>query len=126
MVAWFTIPTLYLTSTLGVMQLVTDHVKHYLLQIITNATLQLGGQAFSGMAIIFMNYQQVDAGSHLILQVYLGSTGEEKLYHISVTTVTGQHEGSPTILRNRMGQNSIITVMNMKQTIERCTLVVRY
>ena len=52
---------------------------------------------------------------HSILQVHLGLTGEEQLYNISMTTVTGQHEGSPAILRNTMRQNSTVTVMNMKR-----------
>ena len=47
--------------------------------------------------------------AHLILQVHLGPTGEEKLYHISVTTVTGPHEGSTAILGNRMRQKVRIT-----------------
>ena len=64
--------------------------------------------------------------SHLVLQVHLGPTGEEQLYNISMTTVTGTHEGSPAILRNTMRQNSTITVMNMEKTIERCTLAVRH
>ena len=51
---------------------------------------------------------------HSILQVHLGPTGEEQLYNSSMTTVTGQHEGSPAILRNTMRQNSTVTVMNMK------------
>ena len=53
--------------------------------------------------------------SHLILQVYLGPTGEEQLYNSSMTIVTGMHEGSPAILRNRIRQNSAVTVMNMKR-----------
>ena len=44
----------------------------------------------------------VDVVSHLVLQVHLGPTGEEQLYHISVSTVTGTHEGSHTQLRNTM------------------------
>ena len=68
---------------------------------------------------------QVDV-SHLALQVHLCPSGEEQLYNISLTFVTGQHEGSYTILRNTMRQNSTITVMNMEKTIERCTLAVRY
>ena len=47
------------------------------------------------------------------------------MYNISMTTVTGTHEGSHTILRNTMRQNRTITVMNMEKTIERFTLVVR-
>ena len=43
---------------------------------------------------------------HSILQVHLGPTGEEQLYHISVSTATGLHEGSLTPLRNTMRQNS--------------------
>ena len=52
--------------------------------------------------------------SHLALQVYLGPMGEEKLYNISMSTVTGPYEGSWAILRNRMRQNSSITVVNTK------------
>ena len=63
--------------------------------------------------------------SHLVLQVHLGSFGEETLYNISMTIATGTHEGSPAILRNTR-QNRTITVMNMEMTIERCTLAVRY
>ena len=44
----------------------------------------------------------VDVVSHHVLQVHLGPTGEEQLYHISVSTVTGTQEGSPAILRNTM------------------------
>ena len=57
-----------------------------------------------------------DVVSHLVLQVYLGSTGEEKLYHISMTPDTGPHAGSHAILRNRMRSNSAITVINWKLT----------
>ena len=44
--------------------------------------------------------------AHLIMQVHLGPTGEEKLYHISMTPDTGPHVGSHAILRNRMRLNS--------------------
>ena len=64
--------------------------------------------------------------SHLALQVHLYPTGEEQLYNISMTIETGQHEGSHTILRNTMRQNSTITVMNMEMTIESCTFAVRH
>ena len=56
--------------------------------------------------------------AHLVLQVHLGPTGEQKWYNISMTTATGTHEGSSTILRNTMRQNSTITVMNMKRQLE--------
>ena len=69
---------------------------------------------------------QVDVVSHLALQVYLGPTGEEQLYNISMTFDTGTHEGSPAILWNTMIQNSTVTVMNMEKTIERCVLTVKY
>ena len=49
----------------------------------------------------FMNQLQVDTVSHLVLQIYLGPTGKKQLYHINVTTITGQHEGSLTILRRQ-------------------------
>ena len=49
----------------------------------------------------FMNQLQVDTVSHLVLQVYLGSTGEKQLHHNNVTSVTGQHEGSLAILRRQ-------------------------
>ena len=48
-----------------------------------------------------MNQLQVDTVSHLVLQVYLGPTGKKQLYHINVTTVAGQHEGSLAILRRQ-------------------------
>ena len=48
----------------------------------------------------------IDVVSHLIMQVHLGPTGEEKLYHISMTPDTGPHVGSHAILRNRMRLNS--------------------
>ena len=63
---------------------------------------------------------QVDAVSHLVLQVYLGPNGEERLYHISMTFATGSHESSPAILRNKIRENTVITVVNIKQTIEKC------
>ena len=44
----------------------------------------------------------VDVVSDLVLQVYLGPTGEKQLYHVSMTTVASKHEGSLAILR---GQN---------------------
>ena len=44
----------------------------------------------------------VDVVSHLILQVYMGPTGEEKLYHISMTSDNGPHAGGHAILRNKM------------------------
>jgi len=51
----------------------------------------------------------VDAVSHLILQIHLGPTREEKLYYVSMSTITGLHEGSPAPLRNRMRQALNIT-----------------
>ena len=60
----------------------------------------------------------IDVVAHLILQVCLSSTGEEKLYHISMTPDTGPHAGSRAILRNRMRSNSPITEINWKQTVE--------
>ena len=44
----------------------------------------------------------VDVVSHLILQVYMGPTGEEKLYHISMTPDNGPHAGGHAILRNKI------------------------
>ena len=44
----------------------------------------------------------VDVESHLILQVYMGPTGEEKLYHINVTPDNGPHAGGHAILRNKI------------------------
>ena len=44
----------------------------------------------------------VDLVSHLILQVYMGPTGEEKLYHISMTPGNGPHASGHAILRNKM------------------------
>ena len=43
-----------------------------------------------------------DVVSDLVLQVYLGPTGEKQLYHVSMTTVASQREGTLAILR---GQN---------------------
>ena len=48
----------------------------------------------------------VDVVSHLSLQVHLGPTGEQQLYHISTTIATGPHEGSTATLRNRMRRDS--------------------
>ena len=62
---------------------------------------------------------QVDVLSHLVLQVNMGPNGEERLYHISMAFATGSHEGGPAILRNKMRGNTVITVVNIKQTIER-------
>ena len=42
-----------------------------------------------------------DVVSHLVLEVHLDPTGEENLYHISMSTATGHHEGIPVILRNK-------------------------
>ena len=39
--------------------------------------------------------------SHLALQVHLGSSGKKQLCNISMTTITGTHEGSPAILREK-------------------------
>ena len=44
--------------------------------------------------------------SHLVLQIHLGPTGEEKLYCIGMSTATSQHECSPASLKNRTRQNS--------------------
>ena len=44
----------------------------------------------------------VDVESHLILHVYMGPTGEEKLYHINVTPDNGPHAGGHAILRNKI------------------------
>ena len=54
--------------------------------------------------------------AHLILQVHLGPTGEEELYHISMTPDTGPHAGSHAILKNRIRSNRAITEINWKQT----------
>ena len=62
---------------------------------------------------------KVDALSHLVLQVHLGPNGEEWLHHISMTFDTGSHEGGPAILSNKMRENAVITVVNIKQTIEK-------
>ena len=48
-----------------------------------------------------MSQVQVDTMSHLVLQIYLGLTGKKQLYHINVTTVTGQHEGTLAILKRQ-------------------------
>ena len=48
----------------------------------------------------------VDVVSHLVLQVHLGPTRQEFSYNFSPTTETGPHEGSITILRNTMRQDS--------------------
>ena len=39
--------------------------------------------------------------SHLVMQVHLGTNGEQHLYNISMTMVNGTHESSPAILRNK-------------------------
>ena len=57
-----------------------------------------------------MNQLQHDTMSYLVLQVYLGPTGKKKLYNVSMTTVTGQHEGSPTILWNKMVTTTVMNV----------------
>ena len=62
---------------------------------------------------------KVDALSHLVLQVHLGPNGEEQLHHISMTFDTRSHEGGPAVLRNKMRDNTVITVMNIKQTIKK-------
>ena len=49
----------------------------------------------------FMNQLQVDTVSHLVLQIYLGPTKKKQLYHINVTTITGQHEGTLAILKKQ-------------------------
>ena len=49
---------------------------------------------------------QVDTVSHLVLQVYLGPNGEERLYHISMSFDTGSHEGGPAVLQNKMRGNT--------------------
>ena len=59
---------------------------------------------YSNLGWIELNQLQHDTVSHLVLHVYLGPTGEKQLYHISMTTVTGKHEGSPAILRRQMRQ----------------------
>ena len=64
--------------------------------------------------------------AHLVLQVHLGPTGEQKWYNISMTSDTGTHEGSQAILRNTMRQNSTITVLNMEKTIGRWILTMKY
>ena len=65
----------------------------------------------------------VDVVSHLVLQVYLGPTGEKQLYHVSMPTVTSEHQGSPAILSNKWAKG-ITTVMNMGTG--RCTFAFIY
>ena len=60
----------------------------------------------------------VDGVSHLILQVCMGPTREEKLYHISMTPDNGPHAGSHAILQNKLRSNGVITVIDWKKTIE--------
>ena len=60
----------------------------------------------------------VDVVSHLILQVYMGPNGEEKLYHIGMTPDNGPHAGSHAILQNKLRSNGVITVIDWKKTIE--------
>ena len=62
-----------------------------------------------------MNQLQVDTVSHLVLQVYLGPTGEKKLDHINVTNITSQHEGSLAILRRQ--KEKILMVYTCCKTI---------
>ena len=64
-----------------------------------------------------MNQLQVDVVLHLVLQVYLGPTGEKKLYHINVTTITSQHEGSLAILR-RQNEKVLAQEWTSEQTID--------
>ena len=44
----------------------------------------------------------VNVVSHLILQVYMGPNGEEKLYNVSMTPDNGPHAPGHAILRNKM------------------------
>ena len=60
----------------------------------------------------------VNVVSHLILQVYMGPTGKEKLYHISMTPDNGPHAGSHAILQNKLRSNGVITVIDWEKTIE--------
>ena len=82
-------------------------VKFFLLQtlIVENKDVVSGVWRDIAVKLMFV--------SHLVLQVYLGPTGEEQLYNTSMTFATGTHEGSQAILRNTMRQNSTVTVMNM-------------
>ena len=57
----------------------------------------------------------VDVVSHLILQVYMGPNGEEKLYHNRMTPDNGPHAGSHAILQNKLRSNGVITVIYWKR-----------
>ena len=96
MVAWFTI-TNPAPPQPPIVWLLT--VKYYQAGIVTEGSWM--DKHFSGKAISFMNQLQHDTMSHLVLQIYLGPTGEKLLYNVSMTTVAGQHEGRPAILRNK-------------------------
>ena len=60
----------------------------------------------------------VDVVSYLILQVYMGPNGEEKLYHTSVTPDNGPHAGSHAILQNKLRSNGVITVIDWEKTMK--------
>ena len=65
----------------------------------------------------------VNVVSHLILQVYMGPTGKEKLYHISMTPDNGPHAGRHAILRNKMKNKQCYHNDKLEIDNARCILV---
>ena len=64
---------------------------------------------------------------HSVLQVHLGPTGEEQLYHISMSTATGPHEGSSATLEEQNETRQWIShVMNVEGNNGKFTLAVSY
>ena len=61
--------------------------------------------------------------SHLILQVYMGPTGKEKLYHIIMTPDNGPHAGRHAILRNKMKNKQCYHNDKLEIDNARCILV---
>ena len=64
----------------------------------------------------------VDFVSDLVLHVHLGPTGEKQLYHVSMTTVASQHEGTLAILRR---QNILYNIV-LQTTFESCMYRVKF
>ena len=61
---------------------------------------------------------------HSVLQVHPGPTGEEQLYHISVTSDTGHSEDSSAALR--IEQNETNRCDEQQGNNGKCTLAIRY
>ena len=90
--------------------------------IFLSCTLIVENKERCGVRSVKRHSCHVDVSHHSFLQVHLGLTGEEQLYNVCMTTVTGAHEGSPAILRNTMRQNSTVTVMNMERQWPTCMI----